>query len=524
MGSVFLAEDPELGRKVALKVPHFNGPPEAQTAARRRFLREARAAAAVRHPHVCPIYDVGEQDGTPFVVMAFIEGSSLAERLQREGHFADCRTAAALAVQVAEGLAAVHDQGLIHRDLKPGNILLDQNGAAYLTDFGLARWQDDAEYLTAEGAVVGTPAYMAPEQVSGDFGPVTARSDLYSLGVILYQMVTGSVPFAETERMRLLCQILMDDPPPPRQLRPDLDPALEGVILKAMARRPEERFADARALAAALREWLASAGDQPPPAGTVNRPGPAQTAPPRSRPPWRWAMVAGVVMLLGAVGYLALKPLLHRGSPEAADDSKATVAPLTAKLDVRVWKRADTSKGLTLGSAGALPLRAGDHMRVEAETDRPAYLYVIYLDAQGEASPLFPWRKYNWDGRRAEEKRDRLRLPEDPLKDAAPLEPGPSGIEAVLLLARDEPLSAEEVGQLRRLFKKAPPGRFDPLRGAVWLGAEERFTEAHDRARPNLDQSGTVLDSVERMRRLVRGELKGLAGDVRGVCYPFEGK
>jgi hypothetical protein len=164
-------------------------------------------------------------------------------------------------------------------------------------------------------------------------------------------------------------------------------------------------------------------------------------------------------------------------------------------------------------------------MRVEAETNRPAYLYVIYLDASGEASPLFPWRKYDWDDRAAEQKRSRLLLPEDPKTDAAPLVAGPSGIEAVLLLARDEVLSAEEIGRLRGLFeKKPPPAKFDPLQGAVWLGAEEHFGNLRDRGRPNLDQSGTVLDPVERMRRLVRGELKSLADDVRGVCYPFAGQ
>jgi hypothetical protein len=196
-----------------------------------------------------------------------------------------------------------------------------------------------------------------------------------------------------------------------------------------------------------------------------------------------------------------------------------------AKLDVRVWKKADPSKGLDLAAAGALPLQAGDWMRIEARTNRPAYLYVVYFDAEGKASPMFPWRKDNWDDRPAEQKRSQLDLPEDPRKDGSPLTDGPSGIEAVLLLARDEPLSAEEVGRLRRLFEKAPPqGEFDPLRGAVWLGAEERFGNAADRGRPDHDKSRTLVDPVERMRRLVRNELKGLGGDVRGVCYPFQGK
>ena len=232
-------------------------------------------------------------------------------------------------------------------------------------------------------------------------------------------------------------------------------------------------------------------------------------------------------LLLAAILLIAVTGLLALGiSKQKADQLAQEIAPsteLTGNLNVFIWKKTDPSKRLDLGTTGALPLRAGDWMRIEAETDRPAYMYVIYLDAQGEATPLFPWRKDDWNERPAEQKRSRLSVPEDPLKDGAPLTPGPSGIEAVLLLARDEPLSAEEVWQLRRLFDKAPPGKFDPLHGAVWLGTEERFGNLHDRARPNLDQSGTVLDPVERLRRLVRGELKNLGGEVRGVCYPFDG-
>jgi serine/threonine protein kinase len=255
MGAVYLAEDPELRRTVAVKVPHFAGPAAAQGVARQRFLREARAAAAVRHPRVCPIYDVGEQDSTPYVVMAFIEGRSLADRLKREGPFTDPRSAVALAIQVAQGLAAVHDRGLVHRDLKPSNILLDAAGDAFLCDFGLARREDDADRLTATGALVGTLAYMAPEQVdaAGGFGPVTARTDVFSIGVVLFETLTGRLPFATGSSTQLLYQIVHAAPTPPRKLRPDLDPRLEAVILKALAKTPEERWTDSRAFAAALQ-------------------------------------------------------------------------------------------------------------------------------------------------------------------------------------------------------------------------------------------------------------------------------
>jgi len=262
MGTVFRAHDPELQRIVALKVPRFEGPPPAQQQARQRFLREARAAAAIRHAHVCPIHDVGEQQGRPYVVMAFVEGESLAEHLGRVGRFEDCRSAVQLVCQVAEALTAVHGHGIIHRDLKPGNILLDQQGQAVLTDFGLARSTADAEHLTANGALLGTPAYMAPEQAAPESGEMTVAADIYSLGVVLYRMLTGRVPF-EGQAMMLLYKVAQETPPSPAQFRTDLDPALVAIIQKAMARRPQDRYASARQLSEALTSWLGHVSSVP---------------------------------------------------------------------------------------------------------------------------------------------------------------------------------------------------------------------------------------------------------------------
>jgi serine/threonine protein kinase len=255
MGTVYLAEDPHLGRPVAIKLPHFGGPPTQQEDARKRFLREARVAAAVRHSNVCPIYDVGEHEGTPYVVMAYIEGCSLAERLGQEGRLDDA-AAVGIAVQLAAGLGAVHECGLVHRDLKPANVLLDKRGGVYLADFGLARPLENAEQLSLAGSVVGTPAYMAPEQAAGDTDCVGPQTDLYSLGVILYQMLTGRLPFADANVLKLLHRIAQEAPPTPSQIRPNLDPRLEAIVLRALARRPEDRFASAGASGMALRKWL----------------------------------------------------------------------------------------------------------------------------------------------------------------------------------------------------------------------------------------------------------------------------
>jgi hypothetical protein len=518
MGCVYRAADPVLRREVALKVvrPEIAVRPQA----RERFLREARALAAVEHDHVAPIYHVGEVNDVPFLTMPLLKGETLADRLARE-KVLPVTEVLRVGREAAAGLAAAHARGLVHRDVKPRNIWLeaDPAGRAKLLDFGLAREQHEDEGLTDEGVILGTPAYMSPEQADGQ--PLDHRSDLFSLGSVLYECATGQRPFQGKTGTAMLTAVARCQPPAAHEVGPSVPAELSALIARLQAKAPADRPDSALAVVEAIR---AIEGGRE--TVQVLRTGPQPVRPGRPRRRWPWAAAVAAVMLLGLAVAAALRPWQKPTAASSAPGGEPAPAagPLAAKLDVRVWKKADTSKGLDLGTAGALPLRAGDWMRVEVESSRPAYLYLIYLDARGEASPLFPWRKYDWDDRPPPQKLTRRHLPEDPLK-VAPMSPGPSGIEAVLLLARDEPLSAEEVGRLRGVFEtKAPAAKFDPLRGAVWLGAEERFGNAQDRGRPNLDQAGTVVDPVERMRRLVRDELKGLGDDVRGVCYPFEGK
>jgi WD40 repeat protein/serine/threonine protein kinase len=253
MGTVYRAHDPHLDREVALKVPRLDPLWDDRALAVQRFLREARAAAGVRHPHVCPIYDAGEQAGVPYVVMAFIQGPNLSGLLRPEG--LEPRLASKLVSKVALGLEAVHAQGIIHRDLKPGNILLDAAGEPLVTDFGLACLRQEQKPLTVYGVLLGTPGYMAPEQVSPQAGPLGPWTDIYSLGVVLYQLLTGRTPFVESG-FTLLYQIGHEKPPPPSQFRAGLDPALEAIVLKALAQRPEDRFASAGQFSEALEGWL----------------------------------------------------------------------------------------------------------------------------------------------------------------------------------------------------------------------------------------------------------------------------
>ncbi len=561
MGAVYLCLDTRLDREVALKLPlpqPRDGSPEAE-----RFLREARAAARLDHEGICPLLDAGEWDGTHYLTMAYIRGQPLS-RLLDAGPL-EPRRAADIVRSVAEALDHAHRQGVLHRDIKPANIMLDEEGQPRVIDFGLARRTHDLT-VTQPGTTAGTLAYLSPERINGE--PASAAADIYSLSVTLYQLLSGKLPFATAPLSQLVAQITAGEPPRPTTLRPGLDVRLEAICLKGMARAVADRYATMSEFAAALQTYgegstVGDAGSTterlPPVPPAQERSSPLQasatavpvtaTAPqtgacavadrsPARRHPWPSLAAAASVVVFAAVGGFFLfrspreltsfpsTPSADRGvSPTPGTSKGVPSAALMTQLVVRIWKKKDLSKALGLADAGALPLRAGDWMRVEVRSNHEAYLYVIYLDARGEASPLFPWRQYNWSDRPLEQKRQQLNLPEDPQKDGSPLQSGPSGIEAVLLLTREEPLSARGVQQLQSLFAKAPPqGKFDPLRGVVWLGKEERFGNALDRGRPNLDQSGTLVDPVERMRRLVRSDLHDMGGEVRGVCYPFQGK
>jgi hypothetical protein len=293
MGTVYRAHDPQLNRVVAVKLPQFTGAPEQQAQRIQRFQREARAAASVLHPHICPIFDVGEQDGQPFIVMAFLGGPSLAQRLA-QGRFEEVGEAVKIVEQLLGALAAVHAHGIVHRDLKPGNVLFDAAGRAVLTDFGLAR-PEEAEPLTSEGVALGTPSYMAPEQAAGQRDRIGPWTDLYSLGVLLYQMVTGRLPF-EGSMLDVLYRIVHEEPPPPTQFRPELDPALEAVILKALRKEPADRYQTAADFGVALAPFAPGAVAIQAPAVTAR---PAHF--PSSVPARRWTWTRAIRWLCGSL-------------------------------------------------------------------------------------------------------------------------------------------------------------------------------------------------------------------------------
>jgi len=240
MGVVYLAEQDSPRRKVALKIlaPQLAGDP----AFRERFQRETDAAASIEHPNVVPIYGAGQADGQLYLAMRYIEGTDLATLIAREGSLAPDR-AARICAQVAEALSAAHERGIVHRDVKPGNVLLDARDHAYLSDFGLVRQTEIGTGITKTGQLTGTVDYVAPEQIRGD--PVDGRADIYSLGCVLYECLVGEPPFRRETEVATLYAHLESPMPRPSERRSEAPRSLDDVVAKATAKRVDERFASA---------------------------------------------------------------------------------------------------------------------------------------------------------------------------------------------------------------------------------------------------------------------------------------
>ncbi len=251
MGLVYLARQASLGRLVALKMVYAEQ--LLADGGRARFRMEAETAAALDHPHVVPIYEVGEVRGQPFFSMKLIEGGNLVYQLD---NFTEPRKAARLLALIARAVQHAHERGILHRDLKPSNILLDLEGNPYVADFGLAKRLEGDDDITRLGAMVGTPAYMAPEQSRGKKGIVTVRSDVYGLGAIFYTILTGEVPFQGDNSVDIIAQVRDEAPVKPRRIRRGVDPELEEVCLKCLEKEPARRYCSAVALAEELERWL----------------------------------------------------------------------------------------------------------------------------------------------------------------------------------------------------------------------------------------------------------------------------
>jgi tRNA A-37 threonylcarbamoyl transferase component Bud32 len=353
MATVFKAFQPGLDRYVAVKVlpayyAHEEGFEE-------RFTREAKAIARLDDPNILPVYDFGQDDGLSYIVMKYVSGGTLKDRLGRP---LASKEALAILKQIAGALDHAHDVGILHRDVKPGNILIDEKGWVYLSDFGLAKMVEGSVQLTGTGTGVGTPAYMSPEQGQGL--SVDERTDVYSLGVILYEMLTGRVPYEAETPMAVVVKHISSPLPLPRSVNPNIPESVERVILKALAKDPDDRFSRAGDLVIALETAIAGTEEEHtlakpvpamaaapalgvPPVGPAVPPPPPPPSPPSQPvsapkegggfPLLAIAGVAGALVFLGVVLVVALLVVLGRGGDSgggADDGGGGPVTTLTA--------------------------------------------------------------------------------------------------------------------------------------------------------------------------------------------------
>jgi serine/threonine protein kinase len=409
--------------------------------------------------------------------MAHVSGGSLANRLKKQGLFVDVREAARLAQMAAEGLHALHSAGVIHRDLKPGNILLDSEGRPLLTDFGLARLSESAG-LTRDNALLGTPAYMAPEQADG--GTATARepADVYSLGATFYQMVTGEVPFPG-EPIQVLRQLGRVAPPTPSSVRSDLDPGLEAILNQMMARRPEDR-PSAAAVAGLLGRWLESAGNGDSLTSTVSESRQATCQTQTRHPPKQtWSAKRGhgprLVLALIALGVsLVLMSALFQSSffkksndPLTSGTPTSVLQPRIRDLSIKLLAHVDGKPVQALGLVGKDCYQAhwGDSVTLEANLSEPAYAYIVAFRPDGTDDICFPEKEDE-----VPQPTHRPRYPSDSQQFEYGLDEG-EGLQVFAVVVSSQPLPGFK--EWKDSLGKSPWGHFEATSGIVWRGDNE---------------------------------------------------
>lgn len=324
MSRVVRGYDRALEREVAVKLlrdDHARG-----LEARQRFLREARRASRLAHPNVVKVFDAGVDDDQPWMVLELVEGPSLAEVVARRGPLPPGE-AVALTSDVLAGLAAVHAAGLVHRDVKPANVLLTADGTAKLADFGIAKAADEAG-LTATGSVVGTPRYLAPEQVAGE--PATPRTDVYAAGILLYELLAGAPPFVAGTPIAVAIAHQQAPVPPLAARRPDVDPAVVAVVERALSKAPEQRFADALAMRVALTG--AAAGTATP---TLAMPATPAAAAPADNPRRRPVLLGATAVAVLALAALGLGLAADPPAPPSPVPTLVASPPTTAAAGVQ---------------------------------------------------------------------------------------------------------------------------------------------------------------------------------------------
>jgi hypothetical protein len=472
MGVVLEVSHDVLDRPAAAKVlkPELVRQPTAIA----RFLREARAAAAVEHDHVVPIWHVGAESGAPYIVMPLLKGEPLDRRLKRQGALPAAEVVR-IGGEIAAGLEAAHARGLIHRDMKPANVWLDETaGRARVLDFGLARLENGADALTQTDSLQGTPAYMAPELLDGR--PADVRSDLFALGAILYECATGRRAFTGATITAVLKAVASHNPVPPAALNPSIPVGLSALVMKLLNKDPANRPPTAAEVVHALNSLSRSQADQATDPWIEQ---PARKASKARRT--AGLLAAGVGLLAASAGgvWLAARPWrteAAHGPPSAplAGNPDGSRTRYRGKVDVLVERVVDGApKLLRLDEPGALPMSGDDRFRIEGEVDPPGYLYLVWVDPNHDVTPCYPWdpEAERWQGTRPpdEAPTDKVSLPRTK-SDRWRAPKARAGVATVVLFARPTPLDAADEA-VEHWFKvlpdlPSPPGGEE---SAVWF-------------------------------------------------------
>jgi serine/threonine protein kinase len=433
MGVVYKARHRALKRLVALKMILAGN--HAGAAELARFRAEAEAVARLQHPNIVQIYEIGEHDGLPYLALEFVAGGSLAQKPQ--GAPVALRQAAGWVEALARAMHAAHQQGIVHRDLKPANILLTEDGTPKITDFGLAKRLDSAIAQTTTGTVMGTPSYMAPEQAEGKAREVGPAADVYALGAILYELLTGRPPFKGDTALDTIRQVTMAEPTAPRRLCPGVPRDLETICLKCLQKDPGRRYPTAADLADDLGRYLQDEPVRARPIGALS-----QWRRRVRRHPARAAAVVLGLLCLALLTWLVVKP----DSSPAKDSTTNPSSPVEGAVRILSLKalhyRDGGEKQLGFLGEDSFAAREDDDVRIQAELSRPAYYYLLAYNSNGKQELCYP--------------KDDAVIPK-PVKQlshpptegsAFPLNDGP-GVQVFVLLASGKPLPAYRDWQQR---------------------------------------------------------------------------
>jgi hypothetical protein len=519
MGVVYQARQVGLERLVALKTIRAEETirPEWQT----RFRIEARAVARLQHPNIVQIYHIDEHDGRPYFSLELVDGGSLAARV-RGGPWAP-RAAARLVATLAAAVQYAHERGVLHRDLKPGNVLLTREGVPKITDFGLAKWLEE-EGPTQGSVLLGTPRYMAPEQARGQRDCVGPPTDVFGLGVILYELLTGRPPYPGRDPLELVHLAREARITPPRQANPRIPRALERICQKALAPDLSQRYATAGQLRQELVRYLRRRllvpaalaagglfllgavalgyGLSRPPAGDTSAPRSTPSAPvARDAPPPPQPAIAGRAAGAGRAAPVA------QDAPPPPQAAPRPAAALSGRLIVRVWSPKGHKRGVRVEEPGALPVANGEQVHFQARLEEPAYIYLLWVGGSGAVQPLYPWDPRKGFAGPLLPAAAETAVDTPPAADRGWTVKGAGGLETALLLARSTPLP--EGLDLRKEIGTLPATRLRHPQEVAWLEWSSgliapRCREAHFRDL-DLDQDRMIDDPIlklmERLRR-----------------------